>query len=72
MIDAQRQRVPFYMVWAPTGGTPVVQHATYEIAVGEAERLARLRPGQEFIVLKSMAARKMDNMERISYRGSPE
>lgn len=63
------QRAPFWMVWAPTGGTPVVQHATEALAIAEAERLARARPGQEFIVLKSLTARKMDSMVRISFKG---
>lgn len=39
-------------------GKPTVRHETYAIAEAEAMRLARVHPGQEFIVLAAMAVAK--------------
>jgi len=48
------QRKGFYVVWNPAGCAPVYQHATYDLALAEAKRLARCNPGNEFIVLGAM------------------
>jgi hypothetical protein len=42
--------------WMVLGrGTPIVRHHTAELAKAEAERLARLNPGEAFSVLESLA-----------------
>lgn len=42
--------------WMVLGlGTPTFRHETRDSARVEAERLARINPGQEFVVLESMA-----------------
>ena len=44
---------PFWMVYAPQGGPPRVEHPTAEAAKAEATRLAALYPGRQFFVLKT-------------------
>ena len=45
----------FREFWMVLGnGTPVYRHATEELARMEAERLARVHPGQEFFVLQAI------------------
>lgn len=41
----------FFMVWTKGGRKPRFIHGTRDLARTEAERLARLHPGQKFIVL---------------------
>ena len=42
--------------WMVLGlGTPTYRHETKDSARVEAERLARINPGQEFVVLESLA-----------------
>lgn len=43
----------FWMVLG--SGEPVFRHATRRLAEEEAERLARLNPGQTFVLLESVA-----------------
>lgn len=47
--------VLFWMVWCERGGTsaPTVKHHSRSDAVKEAERLARLNPGNRFWILKA-------------------
>lgn len=43
----------FYMVWNKDRAVPTVKHATYQLAAAEAQRLATLNPGREFVVLRA-------------------
>jgi hypothetical protein len=43
-----------YFVWNPQGRVPSFEHSSIVNAKLEAERLARLNPGQRFIVLESV------------------
>ena len=45
------QNDQFWMVWNPNGNAPTFRHHHPEAAKVEAERLARLHPGQKFHVL---------------------
>lgn len=54
----------FWMVWNPKRDTPAYQHHSHEAAVSEAERLARLNPGQRFYVLEATDLRVVDAMVR--------
>jgi hypothetical protein len=46
----------FWLVWSPSGmRPPTYRHTTEAAARTEAERLARLRPGAEFFVLRAEA-----------------
>lgn len=56
---------PFWMVWNPAGYNPTFKHQSKESAIREAERLAREKPEQTFVVLESVCARRVDNMLRI-------
>lgn len=46
--------IPFYVVWEPYSGKTHVRHESRLLAEREAERLARLNPMKEFIVLSSV------------------
>lgn len=47
----------FWMVWnAHHGRAPTVAHSSLEVAEIEAQRLARLIPGDTFVVLKALHA----------------
>jgi hypothetical protein len=59
---------PFWFVWNPDGRAPSFRHQTIESATQEAERLARLNPGNTFVVLESVCARRVDDMLRIEMR----
>lgn len=48
----------FFMVWNPSGGSPVFRHSLRSQAVQEAERLARLHPEQVFFVLGAVSVSK--------------
>ena len=46
----------FYLVWNPGNlQAPKVRHQSEQEARAEAERLARLNPGQKFYVLQTVA-----------------
>jgi len=49
----------FWMVWNPLGRAPVVRHKSEQMAQTEAARLARLVPGQTFIVLEAKYAMRV-------------
>lgn len=46
---------PFWVVSNPEGNVPFVRHQSRDLAQGEAERLARINPGQNFYVLASLS-----------------
>lgn len=46
---------PFWLVWNPSGRSPVYEHPSYESARHEAERLARGNAGNRFYVLAPCA-----------------
>lgn len=46
----------FWMVWNVNGRAPTVAHPSEEAANNEAIRLARVAPGQEFVVLQALHA----------------
>lgn len=48
----KKTAAPFWMVWNPDGRQPRFRHDNQQLAVAEAERLARANPGQEFYVLE--------------------
>lgn len=58
----------FWMVWNPNRNPPAYRHTSQAAAEAEAERLARLNPGEHFIVLEAVSARVVDNMHRIDMR----
>lgn len=47
---------PFWMVWNEQGHAPTYKHITLPAAKAEAERLARMNPGQRFHVLAAMGS----------------
>ena len=44
----------FWMVWNEGNRAPTVKHQSEEMAEKEAERLARVNPGQKFYVIQSV------------------
>lgn len=51
----------FWMVYGLDQGPPTYRHSSYELALAEAQRLARISPGTKFYVLRTVAvARKVD------------
>ena len=63
-----QHREPFWLVWNPQGYNPQCKHNTEEGATREAERLARANPGQTFIVMESVGALVVDNIQRTDLR----
>ena len=59
---------PFWLVWNPNGNAPTYRHPSIESATREAERLARGNTGHTFIVLESVAALVVDNIQRTDLR----
>lgn len=55
---------PFYLVWHEDGGEPRQKHADQHLAEREAERLARVNPGDRFYVLAPVAAIRRSDIER--------
>lgn len=55
-------REPFWLVWCPTGSAPPSRrHHSVRAAQEEAERLARLAPGQDFYVVQPVSvSRKIE------------
>ena len=49
-----REEPAFWMVWNLCGQMPRVSHSTLKSATIEAQRLARLSPGQRFAVLQAV------------------
>jgi hypothetical protein len=44
----------FWMVWCPQGSSPTAVHASGQLAINEAERLANMNPGKRFYVVKAL------------------
>lgn len=51
----------FWMVWNENGGRPAYRHASRAAANTEAERLAKLNPGERFVVLQAVAVVRVQN-----------
>lgn len=58
----------FWMVWNPNRNPPTHRHDTEASAETEAERLAKLNPGEHFIILEAVGLRVVDNMQRVNLR----
>lgn len=65
------RRKPYWVVWNPTGGPPRVRHYTHTSALQEAERLAKANPGQEFVVLQALHARRATAMHVVDFDLDP-
>lgn len=46
----------FYMIWKDNGNAPTRQHSTYDLALEEAQRLAKLTPNSVYYVLSAIVA----------------
>lgn len=55
MMTENPEKYQFWMVWHEGGGKPHYQHNSKQSALDEAERLAKLTPGECFFVLKATA-----------------
>ena len=58
----------FWMVWCPNKSAPTYRHDVEAAAETEAERLAKLHPGEHFFVLEAVGLRVVDNMHRVDLR----
>ena len=59
----------FWLVWNPKRSVPAIRHPTQESARVEAERLARIQPGDEFFVLSAESVSRVVSVvtERLDY-----
>jgi hypothetical protein len=48
----KHEDTPFWLVWSPTGRSPVYRHVSRRSAFAEASRLADQNEGQPFYVLE--------------------
>lgn len=58
---------PFYLVWNPATGQTKHRHFTKQDAENEANRLALLHRGQEFIVLAPVSSTKTVEVQKECY-----
>ncbi len=72
MIMMNEVRKPFWMVWSPQGHAPTYKHASEYAARGEAERLARVHPGSQFVVLQAMSAVECTDLRRITFENDAD
>lgn len=63
-------RAHFWMVWHEDGNQPRYRHYSKRSAIDEAERLAKLSPGEVFFVLKATAGviAKEPDVERLKFK----
>ncbi|MBS1724998.1 MAG: hypothetical protein JSS66_18825 [Armatimonadetes bacterium] len=60
---------PIKIFWMVHGNGPChVRHATQEIAVAEAKRLARLNPGERFYVTEATSVHFKNDVQSVSIR----
>lgn len=60
----------FWLVWSPMGRTsPSVRHLTIDTANTEADRLAKLNPGQGFFVLTAESLHVKRDVDVFQLRG---
>lgn len=59
----------FWIVWNVGGGNPTVMHPDRDKAEREAQRLARLNPGADFVVFASVIGFRKTDLVRIEYDG---
>lgn len=69
MSDAKSEVVwedcEFWFVWTKTGRIPRFTHHIEAMAIAEAERLARKRPGAKFIVLRAYRKVRVETPESL-------
>lgn len=58
----------FWMIWCPARNPPSFMHDTEAAAETEAERLARLNPGDLFFILEAVQMYQVDSLKRSSLR----
>jgi hypothetical protein len=58
----------FWLVWDHGGGNPTVKHENYWGAQNEAQRLARLNPGRQFVVLEATHAFQVTDMHQTEFK----
>lgn len=71
-MTAPGQRPKFWLVWNPAGRNPSYRHHVRSAAESEAERLARLNPGQIFVVLEALCAKRALPVETIALTDSSD
>jgi hypothetical protein len=64
-LKLEKRVSDIFFVWSPGGGQWKQKHTSYDSAQTEAERLAKVNPGQEFFVLGALGSAKI---EIISHR----
>jgi hypothetical protein len=57
----------FWCVWCDGGGSPTVKHREFDTAKREAQRLARMNPGQRFVVLAAALAYQKRDLDEIRF-----
>lgn len=65
------ENIEFFIVWNPAGDNPAMRHGTREKAQVEADRLARMNPGEEFYVLKAETMVEASAIRRTRFGECP-
>lgn len=68
MAMPAEKAAPFWLVWNPAGQNPRRRHETETSATMEAALLARTFPGETFIVMESVCARRVGGMQQLDMR----
>jgi len=58
----------FWFVWNENGNAPTHKHDYFQLAEKEAERLAKMHRGQTFIVLQSVCALVVNEVQKTDMR----
>ena len=54
---------PFWVIWSPQGGNPIMKQPTQHAAEEEAKRLAMRNPGREFYILLAFGRTQVKEVE---------
>jgi len=76
LIDKENNEMQENRFWIVAKDEPrtyvTIRHTNYKSAETEAKRLARYTPGTKFIVLQSVSAFQVNNLQEIEYVDSSE
>ena len=62
-----KEKKKFYLIWCATKHVGTHKHFTFKEAEKEAVRLAKINPGESFVILESKAFAKIEKPTEVFY-----